>query len=308
MKTAVVTGIAGFIGSSVAKRLIADGYKVYGIDNMLTGFTKNVPSEAEFINGSISILDDVQKLPKNVDAVFHLAAQSSGEISFENPLYDIEANVAGTYNMLSYAKKAKAKKFVFSSSMSVYGDCKDELVSESYCPIPNSYYGVTKLSGEGYVRLFSKEFSCSVFRLFSVYGPGQNMDNMKQGMVSIYLSYFLKNEPVVVKGSLDRIRDFVYIDDVVDILTASASREASFELCNLGYGKAVSVGELLEAMKEAFGDNNYPITFEGGTSGDVMGMGANISKLCELYVAKPKVDVYEGLKLFVEWARSAYAR
>jgi UDP-glucose 4-epimerase len=303
MKSALVTGIAGFIGSSVAKKLIKDGYTVYGIDNLLTGYAKNVPAEAEFVEGSVAVKEDIARLPKKVDAVFHLAAQSSGEISFENPLYDIEANVAGTYNMLSYAKEAGAKKFVFSSSMSVYGECGTKLVKESYCPVPNSYYGITKLAGEGYARLFSNEFSTSVFRLFSVYGPGQNMENMKQGMVSIFLSYFLKNEPVVVKGSLDRVRDFVYIDDVVDILTASLDRSQPFEICNLGYGRAVSVGELLEAMKKAFGDEGREIIVDGSTSGDIMGMGADISTLQNLYGKSPKVGIEEGLAMFARWAK-----
>ena len=183
----------------------------------MTGFAHNVPAEAEFFEFDISEYGSFERLSSfKFDAVLHLAAQSSGEISYDNPSYDVLSNTLGTLNALRFAETNGCKRFIYASSMSIYGDVDDEPIAVNRCPKPKSYYGITKLSGEHYLKAFASKMDTTSFRMFNVYGPGQNMQNLKQGMVSIYLAYLMNDEPITVKGDKNRFRDFIYIDDVVD--------------------------------------------------------------------------------------------
>jgi UDP-glucose 4-epimerase len=306
MKTYLITGVAGFIGSAIAKRVLENGDKVVGIDNFLTGYRREVLSEIDFIEGDISKVEDLEKLEKfQIDGIFHLAAQSSGEISYEKPEYDVQTNALGTLNLLNFAVKQKISRFIYASSMTIYGDVEDKPISEDICKNPKSYYGITKLAGENYVSAFSDRLNTTSFRLFNVYGEGQNMENLKQGMVSIYLAYFLKGEPVFVKGSGDRFRDLIHIDDVVDIWLESVNLEKSFgKVYNLGTGKKSKVKKLLEVLAKSWGDEKYPIEYaDYGTSGDTFGIYADISEL-ERDFWKPKIDLETGIDKFVRWVKN----
>ena len=213
---ALVTGGAGFIGSHLANKLLTQGARVTIVDNLSTGVESNIPTKSNFILLDLTNNNFIKKMPKTITHVFHLAAQSSGEISFEKPRYDIDINAVSTLELLKWSLNNNVRKFVFTSSMNVYGYVKDELIDESQPPSPESFYAVGKIASENYIKIFSDlGLNATILRLFNVYGPGQNLDNLKQGMLSIYIAYILKNEPVIVKGSLDRFRDFVFIDDVI---------------------------------------------------------------------------------------------
>jgi UDP-glucose 4-epimerase len=306
LKTYLITGVAGFIGSAIAKRILENGDEVIGIDNFLTGYRRKILEKINFIEGDISKKEDIHKLRDfEIDGIFHLAAQSSGEISYEKPEYDIQTNALGTLNLLNFAVEQNIKRFIYASSMSVYGDVEEKPISETDCKNPKSYYGITKLAGENYVSAFSDRLDTTSFRLFNVYGEGQNMQNMKQGMVSIYLAYFLKNEPVFVKGSGERFRDIIHIDDVVDIWFESINKKDSFgKIYNLGTGKKTKVKELLEILAKNWGDEKYPIEYaDHGTSGDTFGIYADISKLKEDFW-KPKIDLETGTNKFINWIKN----
>jgi UDP-glucose 4-epimerase len=305
-KIYLITGVAGFIGSAIAKKVLENGDEVVGIDNFITGYRRKILEKIDFIEGDISKKDDINKLKDfKIDGIFHLAAQSSGEISYEKPEYDVETNALGTLNLLNFAVENNIKRFIYASSMSVYGDVEDKAISENECKNPKSYYGITKLAGENYVSAFSNRLDTTSFRLFNVYGEGQNMRNLKQGMVSIYLAYFLKNEPVFVKGSGDRFRDLIHIDDVVDIWLKSVNLKNSFgQVYNLGTGQKTKVSELLENLAKSWGNENYPIEYaDYGTSGDTFGIYANISKL-EKDFSKPKIDLETGIAKFTRWLKN----
>lgn len=305
----LVTGGAGFIGSCLSARLIAEGCNVVIIDNLSTGFESNIPPQAEFFKLDISKENFLNKLPRiKFDYVFHLAAQSSGEISFENPAYDMKTNVMGTLLLLNWSMEKKVKRFIYTSSMAIYGDDQELPVKETASPRPLSFYGVGKLASEKYADIFiRKGLPVTTLRLFNVYGPGQNMGNLKQGMVSIYMAYIAKDEPILVKGSRDRFRDFIYIDDVVDAFMGTAfSEKAANKTFNVGTGKQIFVWQLLDEITKAFKyeAGNYPIQFEGSTPGDQIGIYADISKIKRYVSWKPKVEMSNGIVKMVEWLKA----
>jgi len=307
MKTYLITGVAGFIGSAIAKRVLENGDKVIGIDNFNTGIKRDILKKIDFIEGDISKKEDIAKFRQyKIDAIFHLAAQSSGEISYENPEYDVLTNSLGTLNLLNFAVERNIKRFIYASTMSIYGDVEDKPILETDCKNPKSYYGITKLAGENYVTAFSDKLNTTSFRLFNVYGEGQNMENLKQGMVSIYLSYFMKNIPVLVKGDKKRFRDFIYIDDVVDVWIQSIDLEISFgKAYNLATGKKTTVEVLLNTIAKKWGNQNYPIEYSNiRTSGDIFGIYADISKLKKDFNWSPKVNLETGIEKFIKWIKN----
>lgn len=307
-KHVLITGGAGFIGSHLALRCISTGYETTVVDNLSTGDRGNLPEGAEFIEMDISREEDYRKLrPFDYDLVFHLAAQSSGEISNEDPALDLRVNTLGTLLLLRMCQReGGVRRFLYSSSMAVYGNLDHPRARESDEARPLSFYGISKLASEHYIRHFSSEgLEPTIFRLFSVYGPGQNLANLKQGMVSIYLAYLLKGEPVRVKGRGDRFRDLIYIDDVVDAWMGALENPATYgKVYNVGTGRATTVSQLLDEEIRAFGydPGKYPVFYEGSTPYDQFGLCADISRISSETGWKPKVGLREGLERMVTWS------
>lgn len=311
MKRYIVTGGAGFIGSALARRLVKSGADVFVIDDLSTGYKRNIPIGAKLCVADISKERDLRgiRLPAKIDAVFHLAAQPSGEASFDDPVRDTEVNYTGTYNVLKLTQAKKCRRFVYASSMSVYGDVPGsvERVAEDYACAPASYYGCNKLASEKMIRIFSGQAGIepTVLRLFSVYGPGQNMLNMKQGIVSIYMSYLSRGVPVHVKGSLDRFRDIVYVEDAVDAFVVCERRRASFGgTFNVGTGKKTRVKELLKVLLRSYGKTDFDswVICEGSTPGDVKGCVADISRIHSAVGWGPRHGLDEGVMAMKRWA------
>ena len=310
MKTSVITGGAGFIGSNLAKRLIDRGDTVYVLDDLSTGYARNVPEKAIFYKLDVGDMGQIRELdlPGEVDTVYHLAGQSSGEASFDDPSGDIDRNYRATYNMLVASELMGAKRFVYSSSMSVYGDVNSSvpMVSESYDCNPASYYGCNKFASEKLINVFAKHsrIKPTIFRFFNVYGPGQNMKNMKQGMLSIYMSYLIKDVPVTVKGSLDRYRDFIYIEDLLNaVVNCEESEKTFYETFNLGTGIKTTVSELLKALLNVFekSDFNKWVIVEGNTPGDIKGFVADMAKLKTHMEWSPIHKIEDGIKEMKKW-------
>ena len=298
-----VTGGAGFIGSALTRRLLADGYEVTVIDNLSNGRMENVSQEARFIKADLAMettYREIVEIP--FDAVFHLASQSSGALSFEDPMADMKSHLFITFSLLQLSLKRKVSRFMFSSSTTLYGDTNGLPVNED-CPVnPKTYYATGKLACEDYIRFFfGQGLPTTVFRLPNVYGPGQNLQNKDQGMVSIYLSYIMEGQPILVKGSRDRFRDFIYIDDVVDgWMKGFASPDTIGKTYNLASGKKSTVDQVLEGLKTACGKPDYPVEFATGTLGDQSGLVADISSIQKEIGFNPKTDLQEGLRKMVE--------
>ena len=279
MSYALITGAAGFVGTALSRRLIADGVRVIGIDDLSTGTLENVPSEVEFIEGDVADPRVLHQLPSGVSTVFHLAGQSSGEISFDDPVGDLHRNVVTTLRLIEWCADHEAPRLVLASSMSVYGQQDDPVrVVESSLTRPLSCYGVGKLAAEHYLHVYRDRVPSVALRMFNTYGPGQDLDNLRQGMVSIFVAQAVREGRIVVKGSLDRFRDLVHIDDMVEVwVRAGREDNAVGRVLNVGSGVRTSVGELTSMISTAVG--GCPIETTSGTPGDQFGITASTEQL-----------------------------
>jgi len=300
----LVTGAAGFIGSALSTKLLNNNHKVVTIDNLSTGYEENIPSGVEFIKGACHDPTVITQLGnKKFDAIIHVAGQSSGEISFDDPSHDLQTNTQSTLMLLDYAIKTECSNFIYASSMSVYGNLEKQPVHENVLLHPTSFYAVGKLASEHYLRLYSKfGIKTTALRLFNVYGPGQNLKNLRQGMVSIFLAQAMQNKKVVVKGSGDRFRDLVYIDDVVDAFYKTLSIETNGYNCyNIGSGEKYSVNNIINKINNFF-DNSLDVEYIESTPGDMFGIYSD-SSLAEKELSwKAVVSFDEGIHRMFDWA------
>ena len=302
----LVTGGAGFVGKWLCEKLISCGYNILVIDNLSNGTNSNLIKTIEYLDLDISISKSFINIPKyNFNCIIHLAAQASNAISFNNPIHDLNTNQIGTYNLLEFAKKRGINKFIYSSSMSTYGSTNHFPTNENSEMMPESFYAVHKLAGEHYCRIFKKEYGIdyTIFRFYTVYGHGQNLLNVNQGLLSIYLSYIINKQPILIKGSIERIRDIVHVSDVVQAICLSIESTASNnKTYNLGSGQARTIRELIDSLTFEFGYNpgDYPIIFEQGTPGDPFCTVADLTKIKMDLNWEPKISPEEGIKLTVK--------
>ena len=304
MKNILLTGVAGFVGSRLAKHFINKGYSVVGIDNLKTGYIDNIPSEVTFINADCAELTTYKSSKIrdiNFDIIIHIAGQSSGEISFDDPCQDLSDNCLSTLRLLEFAQSISCKKFIFASSMSVYGEVSEGYINESHSTKPLSMYAVGKLASENYLRIFQDYNIDSVsLRLFNIYGPGQNMSNFRQGMASIYLSQAINHGKIEVKGRSDRFRDLVFIDDVVWVIDQFVERGfTGSEIYNVCTGIKTKVADLVNVIKNSLGNKDLPVCYIEGTPGDQFGIVGDNSKLKSFIGEIDFVDVEEGISKFV---------
>lgn len=306
MSVYLVTGAAGFIGAAVARHFLSEGHQVVTIDNLSTGIVENIPAGCVFIEGNTHDENIINKLTKyQFDGIFHIAGQSSGAISYEDPVYDLNSNITSTLLLLDYARKNGCRKFLFASSMSVYGDENECPVSENSLLKPKSFYAVGKIASEHYLRIYASQFGlkCTSLRLNNTYGPGQNLENLKQGMVSIFLAQAIKNKHIHSMGSKNRYRDFVYIDDVVDAFVKAYDGDESdgFNIYTVATNKKTTVEELVEAIRSQL-PFEVTVTYEGSTPGDQFGIYCSYDLIKKRLNWEPKVSLEIGIKLMVEWA------
>jgi UDP-glucose 4-epimerase len=208
-----------------------------------------------------------------------------------------------TVLLLDFARKKGIKRFVFASTMSVYGDQTYLPVKESSCVDPKSFYACGKLASENYLKIYSNfGIESTALRLFNVYGPGQDLENLKQGMLSIYLAQAISKGEILVKGSKERFRDFVYIDDVVNAFVKSYFGEwKGFNVYNVCSGKPTMVSELLDRIQESLG-KEIGTLLSDGTPGDMFGIYGNYDKINSDFSWKPTTFLNDGLKKMVDWA------
>jgi len=301
MTKVLITGVAGFIGSKVANRFLSEGIEVVGVDDLSSGFIDNVPSGVSFIQLDLSSKSEISKLPSDCAAILHLAGQSSGEISFDNPVLDLNKNAVSTLNLIHHAQKTSIKQFLYASSMSVYGPVDDSPIQESTLCGPISCYGVSKYTSEQYLKIYSVQVPFTIMRMFNVYGPGQDMNNMRQGMVSIFLSQAIRDGNILAKGALNRFRDFIYIDDVVEAwYRATFNHQCINKTINIGTGVRTTVLDLINEIKKLASVG--AVEEVGSTPGDQTGIYADSSLMIEILGMSELTPLERGLDAFYQWA------
>lgn len=302
MEKILVTGVAGFIGSHVALRFIREGFSVIGVDDLSSGRIENIPAGVDFIRGDLAQASTINSIPTDCRRILHLAGQSSGEISFDDPVDDLGKNAISTLNLIRYGIENSVKRMVYASSMSVYGQVESQPISEALACHPLSCYGVGKYAAEGYLHVYQNELPSVTLRMFNVYGPGQDMDNLRQGMVSIYLAQALADGKIEVKGSPDRFRDFIFIDDVVEAWFRSATYSSAVgQTLNVGTGVKTTIGCLLHQICELIPGAHYLV--KGSTPGDQSGIYPDTKNFKRRLGIDSFVPLESGLKKFLEYIR-----
>lgn len=268
MKTVLITGGAGFIGSHITKKLINNDYNVIIVDNFSSGKLSNLEdsSKIKIFNENI--------LSKNIDKIFeetkpnyciHLAAQTSVSNAMKDPMKDAEINVCGSINVLSACRKYKVEKILTASTAAVYGTPKALPIKELSQTKPISYYGVSKLTMESYVKSFGVDYV--IFRFSNVYGPRQNNQG-EAGVISIFDNKMKNNEKIIIEDDGKQTRDFLYVEDVARACLWAISSDIKNEIINVSTNINVSINELFETMSKIYHYDKVPM-YVAKRNGDI---------------------------------------
>lgn len=306
----LVTGIAGFIGSSIARALLEQGEEVRGIDNFSTGNRGNIAEildRIEFREADLLDMESMKKACVGVDCVFHQAAIPSVPKSVRDPLGSNQANVDGTVNILIAARDAKVKRVVYAASSSAYGDTPTLPKHEEMKPNPISPYAVAKLASEYYMVSFYRCYGLQTvcLRYFNIFGPRQDPTSPYSGVLAKFITQMLAGEAPTIFGDGKQSRDFTYIDNAVhaNLLAAKApAAQVAGRVFNVATGTRADLNETFEILKKL---TAYSGTVKYGPEreGDVKHSLADIGS-AEIHLGyKPQVDFEEGLRRTVEWYR-----
>jgi len=308
----LVTGGAGFIGSTLVRRLLHEGGQVRVLDNFSTGSRANLEEcadQIELIDGDITSLETVRDAVAGVDYVFHEAAIPSVPRSIVDPLASHLANTDGTLHVLLAARDAQVKRVIFAGSSSVYGDTEVLPKVETMRENPLSPYALTKLTGEKYCRIFYRAYGLETvcLRYFNVFGPRQDPSSPYSGVISRFLECLLDGRQPTVFGDGEQSRDFTYIDNVVEAnLLASRVPAAAGDVFNIGVGGRVTLNQVLQGMGAILG-RPAVATYSGSRAGDVKHSQADISAARNVLGYSPAVTWEEGLRRTVAWFQQQHA-
>jgi nucleoside-diphosphate-sugar epimerase len=313
MATYLVTGGAGFIGSSIAEVLLAKGERVRIIDDFSTGRRSNIEAlkgDVEVVEGSIVDPETVTRAMKGVEIVFHEAAIPSVARSVENPQLSMQVGVMGTTVVLDAARHAKVRRLVFAASSSAYGDTPTLPKVETMTPAPLSPYAVSKLTCENLMRVFAKLYGIETLslRYFNVFGPRQDPTSQYAAVIPNFITAALKRTRPTVYGDGEQTRDFCFIENTVEanLLAASTSTKLSGEVVNIACGERISLNQLLSHISEESGFKLDP-QYVPGRAGDVRDSLASIDAARALIGYEPKIKVREGLRRTFAAFKATYA-
>ena len=307
----LVTGVAGFIGRSIAVALLARGESVRGIDNFITGRRGNLIGleGMEFIEGDLAVPATCAKACAGAEIVFHEAALASVPRSVADPVATNLNCVDATLNLLVAAHTAGVRRVIYAGSSSAYGDTPTLPKHEGMMPNPISPYAVAKLAGEHYMRVFARVYGLEtvVLRYFNVFGPYQDPTSHYSGVLAVFCRRMLARKQPTIFGDGEQSRDFTYIDNVVhaNLLAAAApAAKVSGQVMNTATGQRITLNQTFELLCELTGYKGKPAYAEG-RAGDIRDSLADIRLAGELLGYQPVVDFREGLRRTVEWYRGA---
>src|ERR1700719_1307944 len=311
MSLYLITGIGGFIGSSLARALLSRGEQVRGVDNFCTGKRENLADildRIDFHEADIVDLAAMHKACAGVDFVLHQAAIPSVPKSVLDPLGSNQANVDGTVNVLIAARDAKVKRLIYAASSSAYGDTPTLPKHEGMSPNPISPYAVAKLASEYYMASFWRCYGLETvaLRYFNIFGPRQDPNSPYSGVLAKFITQMLKGEQPTIYGDGVQSRDFTYVENVVhaNLLACKApANEVAGRVFNVATGTRIDLNEMFRVLKKLTG---YPgeVKYGPERAGDVKHSLADLSRSEKHLGYKPQVNFEEGLRRTIEWYRT----
>jgi UDP-glucose 4-epimerase len=312
MSTYLITGVAGFIGSSLARAVLEQGDRVRGIDNLATGKLANLTEildRMDFRQSDLLDVDATHAACAGVDYVLHQAAIPSVPRSVLDPLESNRANVDGTVTLLVAAKDAKVKRVVYAASSSAYGDTPTLPKREDMTPNPISPYAVAKLAGEHYLASFWRCYGLETvaLRYFNIFGPRQDPTSQYSGVLAKFILLMLKGEQPTIHGDGTQSRDFTYVDNAVsaNLLACKApAPEVAGRVFNVATGRRIDLNETFEVLKKITGYKG-DVKYGPERAGDVKHSLADLTRTQQHLGYQPKVNFEDGLRRTVDWYRTA---
>ena len=305
----LVTGGAGFVGSNIVRSLLAKGARTLVLDDLSTGRRDSLPlghARLELLEGSVTDAALLERGLKDATRVIHAAARNI-ILSTRNPREDYQVNIGGTLELLLAARQSSARRVVFTSSASVYGNPRHLPINEDDTGDSLlSPYSVSKFAGENYCRAFYETYgvSTSVVRYSNVYGPGQRSDNPYCGVVSKFFEAALAGEPLRIHGDGEQTRDFTYVEDAVDAtLRAALSPKAEGQVYNVGTERETTVNALAQRILEVTASKSPLVHVDRRDIDNIRRRVLNIEKIRRELRWVPAVTIEEGLRLTREWIR-----
>lgn len=304
----LVTGGAGFIGSHLTDILLRKNNQVIIYDNFdeyYMGKDRNIRRNIEnpnflLLRHDVCDFETVFKSMKDVDVVFHLAAQAGVQYSLKKPIKVNNVNVIGTLNVLEAARKVDVKRVIYASTSSVYGVIRYLPVDEKHPTNPISIYGASKLAAEKYCMAYYHLFHIPIviFRYHTVYGPRQRPDMA----IRKWTKQLFEKKPLTIYGDGEQTRDFTYVDDVIDgTIKAAEVEDITGEIFNLGGGTRISINNAIKLLIKISGNEDAEVIHESKKLGDMPDTYADITKARKILGYSPKVSMIEGLKRFINW-------
>lgn len=312
-KKAIVTGGAGFVGSHLVDSLLEDGLQVISIDDYSGGKESNLAQhknnpKLQEVKCDITDYDELKKYFDGVDIVFHQAV-SKMTVCLKDPRRDLEVNAEGTFNLLELSRDFGVKKFVHASTGSVYGIAQEFPTNELHQLNPASYYGVSKLAGEKYVRLFSDlyDLDATILRYYHVYGPRQESSDVG-GVVSIFARRALENKSLIIYGDGTQIRSFTYVKDIVNLNKLVAVKSGTKgEAYNCASGIKVTIQELADKVLKSLDKENIDITYKDWKIGDIKFFDVSNEKIKSIGAIWNN-DFEKGLDETLSWSKNWFLK
>lgn len=298
----LITGAAGFLGSTLANQLAREGHQVRGIDDLSTGDPQALAPDVHFTRGDVNDRPKLWTLLQEVDCVYHLAARVSVQESVLYPREYNAVNVGGTVSLMEAMRDVGVRRVVLASSGAIYGEQKTQPLNENQTPKPRSPYAVSKLAAEYYVRtigaLWGIETVC--LRIFNAYGPGQHLPPSHPPVVPYFLRQALRGGTLVVHSEGQQTRDYVYVEDVIAAMLAAATApNLNGLVINVGSNTETSVRDLVKLVLEATG-SKANLVYNPQTEGGVSRMCADLSLAGQKLNYKPSISLEDGLRLTLQ--------
>ena len=298
----LITGAAGFLGSSLANNLAREGHQVRGLDDLSTGDPQALSPDIHFTRGDVSDRPKLWTLLQEVDVVYHLAARVSVSESVLYPRDYNTVNVGGTVALMEAMRDVGVRRVVLASSGAVYGDLGEQPLRESVIPNPPSPYAVSKLAAEYYVRTIGRLWGIETLslRIFNAYGPGQHLPASHPPVVPYFLRQASRGGTLIVHSDGNQTRDYVYVDDVVSAMVAASTAPSVDGLViNVGSGIETSVRDLVKDVLDVTG-GKPEVLYNSKTSGGVSRMAADLTLAQEKLSYRPSIKLDDGLRLTLQ--------